>query len=51
MGMKWIEFAFRQRSGAQSELYWNIVKPARRETAIKMPHPRNDDPGDRDIDV
>src|SRR6266508_3488211 len=51
MGMKWIEFVFRQRPVSQSELYRNIVKPARREAAIEMPHPRNNHSDDRDVDV
>src|SRR5262245_38759045 len=51
MGMKWIELAFQQPSVAQSELYRNIVKPARCEAAIEMPHSRNDHPHDRNINV
>ena len=51
MGMKRVELAFRQRPVAQSELYRNIVKPARREAAIEMPQPRNDHSDDRDFDV
>ena len=51
MGMKRIDFVFRQRSVAQSELYRNIIKPARREAAIKMPHSRNDHPDNRNVDV
>src|SRR6516164_9898348 len=51
MGMKRIEFGFWQRSVAQSELYRNIIKPARREAAIKMPHSRNDHPHNRNVDV
>src|SRR5262249_10666067 len=51
MGMKWIELSFRQRSVAQSKFYRNVVKPARCEAAIKMPHPRNDHPDNRDINV
>src|SRR5262245_13216001 len=50
-GMKWIELSFRQRSVAQSKFYRNVVKPARCEAAIKMPHPRNDHPDNRDINV
>ena len=49
--MKWIELTFRKRSVAQSKFYRNIVKPARCEAAIKMPHPWNDHPDDGDIDV
>src|SRR4030095_2000537 len=51
MGMKWIELTFRKRSVAQSKFYGNVVKPTRCEAAIKMPHPWNDHPDDRDIDV
>src|SRR4051795_11097345 len=46
-----IELAFRRRPVAQPERYRNVIKPARRETAIEMPQPRNDHPRDRDIDV
>ena len=49
--MKRIELVFRQRPVSQSELYRNIVKPARREAAIEMPQSRNDHPDDRDLDV
>jgi len=45
------EFAFRQRPIQQSELYRNIVKPARGETAIEMPQSRRDHPDDGDLDV
>ena len=51
MGVNRIELVFRQRPVAQSELYRNIVKPARREAAIEMPQSRNDHPDDRDLDV
>src|SRR3974377_1743902 len=51
MGMKGIDFVFRQRSVAQSELYRNIIEPARREAAIEMPHSRNDYPHNRNVDV
>ena len=51
MGVNWIELVFRQRPVSQSELYRNIVKPARREAAIEMPHSRNDHSDDRDLDV
>src|SRR5271170_5341012 len=51
MGVNRVEFVFRQRLVAQSELYRNIVKPARRETAVEMPQSRNDHPDDRDVDV
>jgi hypothetical protein len=49
--MKWVKLSFQQRSVPQSKLYRNIVKAARCEAAIKMPHPRNDYPGDRHINV
>ena len=49
--MKRIELAFRQRPVAKSELDRNIVKPAGREAAIEMPHPGNDHPDHRDLDV
>lgn len=49
--MKWIKLSFQQRSVPQSKLYRNIVKAARCEAAIKMPHPRNDHPDDWYIDV
>ena len=39
--MNRIELVFRQRPVSQSELYRNIVKPARPEAAIEMPHSRN----------
>src|ERR1019366_6051883 len=45
------KFAFRQRPIQQSELYRNIVKPARSEAAIEMPQSGNDHPDDRDPDV
>src|ERR1700680_3826888 len=51
MGEKWIELVFRQLLISQSELYRDIVKPARREAAIEMPHSRNDHSDDRDVDV
>jgi len=51
MGVNWIELVFRQRPVSQSELYRNIVKPARPEAAIEMPHSRNDHSDDRDVDV
>jgi hypothetical protein len=34
--VKRIELALGERSIAQFELYWNIVKPAGRETPIEM---------------
>ena len=46
-----IELAFRRRPVAPSELHRNIVKPARREAAIEMAHPRNDHARDRNADV
>ena len=49
--MKWIKLSFQQRSVPQSKPYRNIVKAARCEAAIKMPHPRNDHPDDRYVDV
>ena len=49
--MNRIELAFRRRPVAQSELDRNIIKPARREAAIEMPHPRNDHARDRNTDV
>ena len=51
MGVNWIELVFRQRPVSQSKLYRNIVKPARPEAAIEMPHSRNDHSDDRDVDV
>ena len=51
MGMNRIERVFRQRPVSQSELYRNIIKPARPEAAIEMPHSRNDHSDDRDVDV
>src|SRR5262245_60244072 len=51
MGVKGIELAFRHRPVSPSQLYRNIIKPARPEAAIEMPHSRNDHPGDRDADV
>ena len=51
MGVKRIELVFRQRPVPQSQLYRNIVKPARREAAIEVPHSRNDHSDDRDVDV
>jgi hypothetical protein len=49
--VKRIELVFQQRLVSQSELYRDIVKPARREAAIEMPQSRNDHSDDRDIDV
>ena len=49
--MNWIELGLRQWPLSKSELYRNIVKPARREAAIEMPHSRNDHSDDRDVDV
>src|ERR1044072_5852939 len=46
-----IELAFHHRRVAQSELYRNIVQPALGETAIEVPHPRNDHARDRHADV
>src|ERR1700751_1326970 len=46
-----IELVLRQRSIAQFELYWNIVKPAGREAAIEMAQSRNNDPHDRNLDI
>src|SRR5262245_34113247 len=51
MGMNGIELVLRQRPVSQSELYRNIVKPARREAAIEMPHSRNDHSHHRDANV
>ena len=51
MGVNRIELVFRQRPVSQSELYRNIVKSARPEAAIEMPHSRNDHSDDRDVDV
>jgi hypothetical protein len=51
MGKKRSELIFSQRSISQSELYRNIVKPTRRETAIEMPQARNNHSDDRDLDV
>ena len=51
MGVNRIELVFLERPVAQSELYRNIVKPARREAAIEMPQSRNDHSDDRDLDV
>jgi hypothetical protein len=51
MGVKWIDLVFRKRSVTQSELYWNIVKPTRREATIEMPHSRNDHSDNRDADI
>jgi hypothetical protein len=51
MGMNWIELIFRKRPVLQSQLYRNIVKPARREATIEMPHARNDHSDNRDADV
>ena len=49
--MNRIELAFRRRPVEPSELYRNIVKPARREAAIEMPHSRNNHARDRNADV
>ena len=49
--MNRIELVFQHRPVAQSELYRNIVKPARCEAAIEMPQSRNDHSDDRDLDV
>ena len=51
MRMNWIELGLRQWPLSKSELYRNIVKPARREATIEMPHSRNDHSDDRDLDV
>ncbi len=51
MGVSRIELVFRKRPVSPAELDRNIVKPARRETAIEMPQSRNDHPDDRDLDV
>src|SRR6266446_5412877 len=51
MGVDRIEPAFGQRPVAQSELDWDVVKPAGRETAIEMPQSRNDHADDRHLDV
>src|ERR1700693_2753706 len=42
------KFAFRQRPIQPSELYRNIVKPARSEAAIEIPQCRNDHSDDLD---
>ena len=44
MRMNWIELGLRQWPLSKSELYRNVVKPARREAAIEMPQSRNDNP-------
>ena len=49
--MKRIELAFRQRPVQPSELDRDIVEPPRCEATIEMPHPWNDHPGDRNVDV
>src|SRR5215467_3430986 len=51
MGMKWIEFSFQQRPVPQPKLHRNVVKAARCESTIKMPHSRNDHSDDRYINV
>src|SRR5580704_14875320 len=51
MGEKRREFALQPRPIQQSELYRNIVKPARCEAAIEMPQSRNDYPDDGHFDV
>src|ERR1700731_1418158 len=49
--LKRIELAFRQRPVSQSELYRDIVEPARGQAAIEMPQSRDDHSDDRDLDV
>jgi hypothetical protein len=49
--MNGIEFTLRQRPLSQSELYWNVIKPAAHEAAIEMPEARNDHAHHRDADV
>src|SRR5262249_25874033 len=44
MRMNWIELGLRQWPFSKSELYRNIVKPARCEAAIEMPQSRDDNP-------
>src|SRR5258707_1057660 len=51
MGETRIELVFCQRPVTPSELDRDIIKPARREAAIEMPHSRNDDPHHRYLDV
>jgi hypothetical protein len=49
--MERIELVFRQRPISQSELYRDVVKPARREAAIEVPQSRNNDPDNWNLDV
>jgi hypothetical protein len=51
LGVKRIEFVFRQRPVTQAKLDRNIVKPAGREAAIEVPQSRNDHSDDRYLDV
>jgi hypothetical protein len=51
LGVKRIELVFRGRPVAQPQLYWDIVKPARREAAIEMAQSRNNHADDRDLDI
>src|ERR1700722_6357210 len=51
MGQKRREFGFQARPIQPSELYRNIVKPARSEAAIEMPQSRNDHSDDVDLNV
>src|SRR5260370_42586611 len=46
-----IEFLFGQRTIAPRELDRDIVKPARREAAVKMPQAWNDNPDHRHLDI
>src|SRR5437868_4001429 len=51
MRKEWREFAFRQWSIEQTELYRNVIKSARPETAVEVPQAGDDHPRDRDLDV
>src|SRR5215204_5049738 len=48
---KQIELAFRQRPVQPSKRDRDIVEAPRCEATIEMPHPWNDHPGDRNVDV
>jgi hypothetical protein len=45
------QFAFGNRSVAQSQLYGDVVKPARSEATVEVPQAWHDHPGDRGFDV
>src|SRR5258708_38049324 len=49
--MQRIEFLFGQRTMAPPELDRDIVKPARREAAVKIPQAWNDNPDHRHLDT